>query len=163
MLEIRSKDIKLVDVDSIVPNLKIDKEDIEKVSKYKWHISNGYARATTRENGRVETIRMHRLIMNAKPKTHVDHINRNKLDNRKFNLRICTSQKNQGNTLKRKDNTSGYKGVSWDKVKNKFHARMMVQKSLIHIGYFDNVITAAKAYDTAAKEWYGKYFRGNFE
>lgn len=161
MSVIKSKDIELVDVDSIIPNLKVDTEDLSKILKYKWHLSKGYARATTRENGFCESIRMHRLIINAPKGVHVDHINGNKLDNRKENLRICDSQKNQGNSKLRKDSTTGYKGVSFDKRKNKYHSRMRVQGSLIHIGYFESSLDAARAYNIAAEEWYGQYFRGN--
>lgn len=79
----------------------IDAEDIHKVTSLSWHVSdNGYVINRSRGN----TVRMHRLIMNTPPGMDTDHINHNKLDNRKSNLRICTRSEN----LKNKQGVKGY-------------------------------------------------------
>lgn len=72
--------------------VKIDEEDIDKVICLQWHITTGgYVESTS-------GIRLlHRLIMNAKEGEEVDHINGNKLDNRKENLRLCTREQNSHN------------------------------------------------------------------
>lgn len=90
----------------------------------------------------------------------VDHINGNKLDNRKSNLRICTDAENARNSSKKSGN---FKGVQWRSDKHKFRARIMDNGKEIFIGYFTNEIEAAKAYDTKAKELFGEFARLNFE
>lgn len=77
----------------------IDLDDIEKVSKYKWYVDkNGYIRHDYKDG----TIYLHRYIMNVHhyfaPDNYIDHINMNKLDNRKSNLRLCTNKENMENT-----------------------------------------------------------------
>lgn len=78
----------------------IDKDNYKELSKYKWHVSaQGYAVRNMRIGNKFKTIRMHRLIMNPSKDLVVDHINHNKLDNRKSNLRICTQKENMKNLL----------------------------------------------------------------
>jgi len=77
-------------------NILIDDEDYDKIKDYKWHISmiHGYKRVKTcfYINKKRITIYLHRFIMNVSKDKQVDHKNHNTLDNRKCNLRICTSQ-----------------------------------------------------------------------
>tara|TARA_R110000824_G_scaffold396554_1_gene598108 strand:- start:1212 stop:1535 length:324 start_codon:yes stop_codon:yes gene_type:complete len=104
---------------------------------------------------------MQRFIMDAPKGMQVDHINRNPLDNRKSNLRICTNAENSYNTGPQKNNTSGYKGVSWRKDAKKWTAYIgHAPKS--HLGYFDTPEEAAKARDAKAKELHGEYAHLNF-
>src|SRR5215211_1823206 len=86
----------------------IDEEDLALVSQYKWYINEGYA--VTYHKGK--RIKMHRLIMNAAPGQAIDHRDTNKKNNQKSNLRFCTTTQNNRNGVLRKDNTTGYKGVS---------------------------------------------------
>lgn len=98
----------------------IDAEDFQKIKKYCWYkTSNGYIGARDKVNRKI--ILLHNLIMSDK---YVDHINRNKLDNRKSNLRKVTSQQNNMNKSKQKNNTSGISGVFFDKSKNKWVAAL---------------------------------------
>lgn len=129
----------------------IDEDDYEEASKYLWYISKeGYA-----TNRLVGTL--HRVLMKY-PEGDIDHINRNKLDNRRCNLRICTPQENAMNCPKRKNNTTGYKGVRFDKRNKKYYS---VLKN-VTLGYFDNPIDAAKAYDVAAIKSAGEFAYTNF-
>jgi len=79
----------------------VDDEDFDLLSKYRWHYHTGcrceYARRSTWKDGKVGTIYMHQMIINTPPGLETDHINGNKLDNRRENLRICTTRENQHN------------------------------------------------------------------
>jgi hypothetical protein len=87
---------------------QIDNDDFELISKYRWYENEVYA--VTYHKGK--RIKMHRLIMKAKPGQPVNHKDNNKLNYQKYNLRFCTTAQNNRNGVLRKDNTSGYKGVS---------------------------------------------------
>ena len=100
---------------------------------------------------------LHRVIMNAKEGEVVDHINGNKLDNRRKNLRICTNSENVRFQKRHKNNTSGFKGVSWSKGMKKWEARIMVDRKSIVGGYFSNRLDAAKEYNRLATKFFGEY------
>lgn len=92
----------------------IDDEDYELFSKYNWRIDSlGYVRTDRRINKKKTCIRLHRLLMIGLEKNdlQVDHINRNRLDNRRCNLRVCTKKQNNQNTSVRKNSSSNYLGV----------------------------------------------------
>lgn len=127
----------------------IDLDDIEKAKLYKWRLSAGYAHN--------DTISLHRLIMNAPKGVVIDHINRNKLDNRKCNLRICTQQQNSMNRGLQSNNTSGITGITWSKVANKWQARIKINKQLKHLGYFDDLEKAIEVRKQAEIKYFGEY------
>lgn len=108
-------------------------------------------------------ILLHRLIMKAPRDKQVDHINGNGLDNRKVNLRLCTRSQNAANTNKYVRNKSGYKGVSWDKSKNKWKAQITKNKKTITLLRSDDPIKAANAYDTAALKYHKEFAVLNFK
>lgn len=141
----------------------VDDEDFEWLSKFKWCVNHGYAKRTVRNGLKFVTVRMHREILQASNEMQVDHINGNKLDNRRCNLRLATSSQNQQNRRVGKDNTSGFKGVSWHKKSKKWCAQITVNRKVKHIGIFDDSIEAAKAYDKAAKELHGVFANTNFK
>ena len=112
----------------------------------------------------------HRLIMEIHHpelrnnlELQVDHINGNRLDNRKENLRLATPQQNQMNRKSHRNSTSKYKGVSWDKSRNKWRALIMIDNKYKHIGRYQDEREAALAYDKAARELFGEYAHLNFE
>lgn len=127
----------------------VDDEDFEELSKYKWYYSCGYARRTG-PRPRQERIYMHRTIMNPPKDKLIDHINHDTLDNRKNNLRISTKSTNGMNRGKNKNNSSGYKGVHFKKDKNKWCARITIERKIIFLGYFNNPLDASLAYNNAA-------------
>lgn len=129
----------------------IDDEDYEIVKNNKWSYCCGYARGTVDGIG----IQMHRFIMGLEngDKRTVDHINLNKLDNRRSNLRICSIRENLCNRPMRKDNKSGYRGVSWNSEKNKWVVRVNDKVR----GYFKDIHTAAKKYNEVATKEHGEF------
>lgn len=128
----------------------IDESDYELVSRYKWYEDHGYAR--TSSNGK--KIYMHRLVMGS-PSSQVDHINRDRLDNRKANLRVCSDLQNKWNLPKQKRNKSGYKGVT--RHSNLWRATIVVNGKQKSLGYHKEKLDAARAYDKAALEYFGEY------
>jgi hypothetical protein len=139
----------------------VDDEDFEWLNKSKWHYDTRYARrAGTYGFGKIF---MHREI--ARPgRAVVDHINGNTLDNRKENLRICEQAENIKNKTIQKNSTSGYKGVSIVKGKkrDKWTAMISINNQMTYLGTFSTPEDAARAYDSAANENYGRFAKTNF-
>jgi hypothetical protein len=92
-------------------------------------------------------------------KYHVDHINCNPLDNSFANLRLATNAQNACNRGKPSTNSSGYKGVTWKKLKNKWSAQIMINYKKKNLGYFNTPEEAHAAYCKAAKELHGDFAR----
>jgi hypothetical protein len=134
----------------------VDDDDYEWLSKYKWHYNIGYA--FRKNNGK--KIRMHREICRPPNDMQIDHINHNKLDNRKCNLRICTDQQNRRNCPPSSANTSGYIGIQ--KNGKRWQARTEIHDKLCFIGSFDTQEEAAHAYDKKVKELFGEFAYTNF-
>ncbi len=140
---------------------QIDEEDAERVSKYLWRLDCGYMTASQKKiNGIKNRLKLHRYIMQAPFGMQVDHINHDPLDNRKNNLRICLNRQNQYNQKISIRNTSGYKGVR--KIGKRFIAKIKFQKKDFHLGCFNDIKEAARAYDEKAKELFGEYAFTNF-
>jgi len=129
----------------------VDINDAKNLIKYTWRANNdGYA-----VNGKLK--KMHRYIINAPKKMEVDHINGNKSDNRRCNLRLCTHSENQCNSGCQSNNTSGYKGVSWDKHNNKWRAKICINNKQIHLGLFTDKEEAAQEYNKASLKHHGRF------
>jgi hypothetical protein len=92
----------------------------------------------------------------------VDHKNDNSLDNRAANLRPATRSQNRQNVPKRKNTSSQFIGVSFSKEEKKYRARITFKGKRIHLGWFANEIGAGKAYDAAARKYYGPDAKVNF-
>lgn len=143
----------------------IDEEDYERVSKHSWHATHGTDKtlfyASTNIKGK--TTKLHRFILNLKdPKIHVDHIDHQELNNRKNNLRICTNQENSRNKLKKSDRSSKYKGVTWDKSRDKWIVGIKINYVRNNLGRYADEIEAAKVYDRAAVKHFGEFSLLNF-
>lgn len=143
----------------------VDNEDFAYLNQWKWQLSNrGYASRPKwlkpRKLNKQTTIYMHRFILDF-PVLEVDHINMNKLDNRKENLRLVTDYQNALNRGKHKDNKSGFKGVSWVKRDKKYKAEITVNKKYNYLGLFDTKEEAAQAYNNEAKKYHGEFAKLN--
>lgn len=136
-----------------------DANDFEKLSKFFWRELKGYA---YRMAGK-KMIYLHRQLLNPPKNRDVDHRNRNGLDNRRENLRICTEAQNCGYARKRlfakpaRVTTSKYKGVSWRKDRQRWTAYIGTGKQREILGCFAEEKEAAKAYNAAAVRIYGDF------
>jgi hypothetical protein len=141
----------------------VDDEDYESLSRHKWHVmvtktGNAYAVRLVTRDGKQRAVLMHRQITGAPKGSHVDHANRNSLDNRRQNLRPCSSSQNASNHCKQRGTwSSRYKGVSWSSRAGKWRAYIVVQTKFKHLGYFDTENEAALTYNRAAKKHFGEF------
>lgn len=145
----------------------VDDDDYEDLNSHKWHLSgpegNLYvSRKSKAGEGRERTIMMHRQILRLLSGEVCDHRNGIRTDNRRVNLRRCTYAENAMNGCMQKNNTSGYKGVSWHKDNRRWSAHIQDKGKSVHLGSFFCLIKAARAYDEAAKERFGEFARLNF-
>jgi hypothetical protein len=132
----------------------VDDEDFEYLNQWKWYATeSGYAYRKTRKDGKYETIYMHKQISNVTQGQMVDHINRNKLDNRKCNLRLATPYQNTINSPPR--NGRKYKGVY--KYRNKWAVRMRINDKFETLAILDTEDEAAIEYNTYAYIYHGKW------
>lgn len=137
------------------PEIKLDPEDYEKLKFRSVSYVGGYLAVTVGKDGRNPEL-LHRLIL-GDPPYRVDHKNRNKLDLRKENLRPCTQSQNCANTGLSINNTSGYKGVTWNKANRNWLAQIMVNRRNHYIGSYKTPELAAAAYNRKALEFFGEF------
>jgi hypothetical protein len=140
----------------------IDDEDAPLVQSHTWWVSSapeidGHVICFSTRIGK-RIVKLHRLIMGEPlPGMIVDHINRDRLDNRKANLRICGLRENNRNTGISPKNTSGYKGVSFIPKNRKWRAYIHIEGRQKHLGIFETAEEAAQSYETAAAQYFGVY------
>jgi hypothetical protein len=140
----------------------VDDEMFEYLNQWSWYCQkSGYAARSYRKDGGFKHDRMHRVIINAAKGDIVDHINGDKLDNRKENLRLATPSQNNYNRGLASNSTSGFKGVTWNKKTNKWIARIYVDRKGIHLGSFEYKVDAALAYNEAAFKYHGEFANYN--
>lgn len=128
----------------------VDNEDYLELSKYKWQYNKGYAKRGVFNGTNMSDVFMHRVINNTPDGMDTDHINRDRLDNRKENLRSCTRKVNSYNAGHQKNNRLGVKGVHMRG--KRFRAVIGDNYKRIHLGYFDTIEEASNAYMQALKQ-----------
>src|SRR3990167_7889855 len=143
----------------------VDDEDFERVSQYKWRALKSrntfYARRSTHRPDR-KTVLLHRFIIDAPEEYEVDHKDHNGLNCTRNNIRLATHSQNQGNRIMDFDNRNGYKGVTCSNGKWKSQIQVGNGKHK-HLGRFDDILEAARAYDKAARELFGEFAKTNFD
>ena len=124
----------------------VDDEDYDYLNQFKWCFSGNYAVHRNYPTGsKPKMIKMHRLINKTPDGFDTDHINRNKLDNRKSNLRTVTRSQNASNMGIKSNNTSGYRGIHWDKSRNKWMVFLWANKEKIYRHRFEHLSAAILA------------------
>ena len=144
----------------------VDDEDYDFLMRWKWSYARGYAiRANNFKKpcGKRSTniIHMHRVVNNTPDGFETDHINDDKLDNRKDNLRSCTKSENNMNRKSYERSSSKYKGVFLVKSNKKWRASIGINGKRKTLGTFELEIDAAKAYNKSALIYFGEFARLN--
>ena len=132
----------------------VDDEDYEELMQHKWIMQKrGYIiNRSTRD-----TIYLHRFILKPNKGLVIDHVNHDKLDNQKINLRACSQGQNMANRKTNKVGSSKFKGVSFNKTTNKWYSKIQFNYKQFNLGYFDTELEAAQAYNAKALELFGGF------
>lgn len=147
----------------------VSPEDYRRVVKRKWSVAKRrgriYAETNMKIDGVWKRVLLHRFILEAPAGQKIDHKDGNGLNNLRDNIRFATHNQNAQNAGRRVymgKRSSRFKGISWSKVMNKWHAQIMANRKYHNLGYFESEEDAARAYDSAAKELHGEFARTNF-
>lgn len=136
----------------------VDDADYEWLNQYGWYLIRGSVQSNPRWLVASDGSRLiNRIIMNAPKGVIVDHKNRNKLDNRRENLRLATRTQNNQNRTPSKKTKSGYKGVVWHKESQLWFAKIVVNKKDVSLGYYPTKEEAAEQYNIAAQKYFGDF------
>lgn len=145
----------------------IDEDDWIRFGWIPWKILRGnggrdYVRHKIMVDKREYVIFLHRLIVAAPDDLYVDHINGNSLDNRKCNLRLCTSRENSRNRGVSESNCSSkYKGVTFRACSGTWEATIRTGSAQLYLGRFKSEKEAAEAYNQAAIKYHGNFVKLN--
>ncbi len=142
----------------------IDATDLPLVDGANWCVSQkpgqpAYAMTNITRNGKRTSLKMHRLIMGL-PDGEIDHRDGNSLNNRRCNLRVATRSQNECNKGKPRNNTSGFRGVSFFKPHGKWKAQIVLNGKARHLGYFATPEEAHAAYVAARPIFHGEFAQG---
>ena len=137
-----------------------DEVDLEFVKKHRWYISHdGYPHTKIGK----KSVIFHRLLLNPSNYETVDHINGDTRNNRRGNLRITSQAMNSRNQVINATNTSGFKGVSFNKAMEQYEAYInYAPYKKKNLGFYDNPEEAARTYDEAARKYFGEFACVNF-
>ena len=144
----------------------VDDEDHAALVAHRWCPSGArpYAMRIVTAGGVRRAVWMHRVVAQAPDHLEVDHVNGNRLDNRRANLRPCTRSQNAKNLSRRVQvKTSRFKGVHWNDRDRRWYAVIHANRKRHHIGCFSDELAAARAYDNAARTLHGEFARLNFQ
>lgn len=137
----------------------VDAADFDWLNQWRWHVVNGYAARAVKNNGVARKVYMHRVIL-APGDAWVDHINGDRRDNRRANLRFSNRAENVRNAGPHRGNRAGFKGVR--PVNGRWMANICADRQAHYLGCFGTPEEAARAYDAAALRLHGEFARLNF-
>lgn len=148
----------------------VDDEDYEVACSFVWNLfhksgaKTSYATRCVWVEGRVRTIYLHRLLLGVTdPHVEVDHVNRDGLDNRRSNLRVCSRSQNRYNITKRAHCKSRFKGVTLTQgERHPWRARVRCSGKVVFDARFATEVDAAMAYDAVAQRWHREFACVNF-
>jgi hypothetical protein len=147
---------------------KVDDVDYEWLNQWRWHVIGGKYAArrqyySSHGERKSRYVYMHRVIAGTPPELDTDHKNGDGLDNRRENIRICTTAQNVANRSKLNRNTTGFKGVTLDRKSGKYVAQIGYHREGIRknkiLGSFSTALEAAVAYEREARSQYGEFAR----
>ena len=141
----------------------VSNDKLHLVDKYNWHVltcghGTPYAmRWERREGGKRKAILMHRIILQCPDGFEVDHCDGNGLNNTNDNLRFATLSQNQRNRRVQKNNSTGVHGVTFDKSRGRYRARIQTDGKRINLGRFSTLSEAKNARILAKKMYHGEF------
>ena len=143
----------------------VDDIDFIKFGRFSWramwskNTGSFYAIRSAILNGKKVTLLLHREVLGLKRSSHAkgDHKDHDTLDCRRRNLRPATNSQNQSNRRMQVNNTSGARGVCWDKSRSRWHAKIKVNMKTLNLGRFRAKASAVRAYSDANQKYFGKF------
>lgn len=137
--------------------IMVDDSDFELLNQFNWQVDKSGC-VNTHGNKYQPRILMHRLLLNPLKSLEVDHIDGNRLNNQRSNLRLATSSQNKLNRGVRKDNKVGLKGVIWNETRKCFQSYIKIPfGKYLYLGKFDDKFEASKAYNKASIKYHGEF------
>lgn len=147
----------------------IDAADVPLVQDFHWRVMeirrrDGsiraiYAGSSQRSEGKRQTVYMHRVVLGVSGGFFADHRDRDGLNNRRTNLRTATPTQNAYNRIASRNNTSGAKGVTWNKSLGKWQTSIRASGKSFHLGTFTDFKEATAAYAKACADLHGDFGR----
>ena len=145
----------------VIGHTVVDPADEARVTPWTWSLhSDGYAFRRTQSSARRSIVYLHRYLLEPAATQLVDHINGDRLDNTRNNLRLATPSQNCANSANR-PRRSGFRGVYPHKPTGRWLAQISIDGRVRHLGIFDTAEEAAVAYDHAARDQWGAFARPN--
>ncbi|OMQ49927.1 HNH endonuclease [Burkholderia pseudomallei] len=137
----------------------VSDEDFECLSRYRWLTdSRGYAFRFDRAGGQIRKIAMHRMVLSLDdPDVLTDHVDGDKLNNQRTNLRACTKAQNNANKGRQRNNTTGFKGVCWSPRLRKWYSVIRTGQARRYLGSFEHPDEAHEVYCLAADLIHGEF------